>query len=107
MRSRSKRFHKGGFNTIAVDIFSTNPEHNFVTQLIGVAAHGVFTVGCSFVLFLLINVMMGLRVSAEEEMAGLDLGEHGMTAYPDFQQVAEAGGSTMYMSSGGYDPSKP
>jgi len=27
---------------------------------------------------------MGLRVSAEEEMEGLDIGEHGMTAYPDF-----------------------
>jgi len=30
-------------------------------------------------------------------MEGLDLGEHGMMAYPDFQQVAEAGGSTMTM----------
>lgn len=90
----------GIWGTLAVGIFSTNPEHSFITQLIGVVAYGVFTVVCSIIIFLVIKVTMGLRVSAEEEMAGLDLGEHGMTAYPDFQQVAEAGGSTMYMSSG-------
>jgi Amt family ammonium transporter len=89
----------GIWGTLAVGIFSTNPEHSFITQLIGVAAYGVFTVICSLILFLVIKMTMGLRVSAEEEMAGLDIGEHGMTAYPDFQQVAEAGGSTMYMSS--------
>jgi Amt family ammonium transporter len=88
----------GIWGTLAVGIFSTNPEHSFITQLIGVAAYGIFTVVCSLILFLVIKVTMGLRVSAEEEMAGLDIGEHGMTAYPDFQQVAEAGGSTMYMS---------
>jgi Amt family ammonium transporter len=88
----------GIWGTLAVGIFSTNPEHSFITQLIGVAAYGVFTVVCSLILFLAIKITMGLRVSAEEEMAGLDIGEHGMTAYPDFQQVAEAGGSTMYMS---------
>ncbi|MCI0480396.1 MAG: ammonium transporter, partial [Candidatus Dadabacteria bacterium] len=91
----------GIWGTLAVGIFSTNPEHSFITQLIGVAAYGVFTVICSLVIFLVIKMTMGLRVSAEEEMAGLDIGEHGMTAYPDFQQVAEAGGSTMYMSSPG------
>lgn len=89
----------GIWGTLAVGIFSTNPEHSFITQLIGVAAYGVFTVICSLIIFLVIKMTMGLRVSAEEEMAGLDIGEHGMTAYPDFQQVAEAGGSTMYMSS--------
>jgi Amt family ammonium transporter len=94
----------GIWGTLAVGIFSTNPEHSFITQLIGVAAYGIFTVVCSLILFLVIKVTMGLRVSAEEEMAGLDIGEHGMTAYPDFQQVAEAGGSTMYMSAA--DPSE-
>lgn len=91
----------GIWGTLAVGIFSTNPEHSFITQLIGVAAYGVFTVICSLTIFLVIKMTIGLRVSAEEEMAGLDIGEHGMTAYPDFQQVAEAGGSTMYMSSPG------
>lgn len=87
----------GIWGTLAVGIFSTNPEHSFITQLIGVVAYGVFTVVCALILFLIIKVSMGLRVSVEEEMEGLDLGEHGMMAYPDFQQIAEGGGSTMTM----------
>jgi len=69
-----------------------------MVQLIGVVAYAVFTVICSLIIFLVIKMIMGLRVSAEEEMDGLDLGEHGMMAYPDFQQIAEAGGSTMTMA---------
>lgn len=88
----------GIWGTLAVGIFSTNPDHSFITQLIGVVAYGVFTVVCSLVLFLIIKAIMGLRVSEGEEMEGLDLGEHGMMAYPDFQQIAEAGGSTMTMN---------
>lgn len=89
----------GIWGTLAVGIFSTNPEHSFMVQLIGVVAYAVFTVICSLIIFLVIKMIMGLRVSAEEEMDGLDLGEHGMMAYPDFQQIAEAGGSTMSMAS--------
>lgn len=83
----------GIWGTLAVGIFAA--DFSFITQLIGVVAYGVFTVVCALILFLLIKVTMGLRVSEEEELAGLDLGEHGMEAYPDFQQLAEGGGSTM------------
>jgi len=79
----------GIWGTLAVGIFSTNPDHSFITQLIGVAAYGVFTVICSFVIFLLIKVIMGVRVSEEDEVKGLDISEHGMEAYPDFQQMSE------------------
>ena len=89
----------GIWGTLAVGIFSTNPDHSFMVQLIGVVAYAVFTIICSLIIFLVIKMIMGLRVSAEEEMDGLDLGEHGMMAYPDFQQIAEAGGSTMSMGS--------
>jgi Amt family ammonium transporter len=34
---------------------------------------------------------MGIRVSEEEEFEGLDLGEHGNIAYPDFQPVSVTG----------------
>ncbi len=88
----------GIWGTLAVGIFSTNPEHSFMVQLIGVVAYAVFTVICSLIIFLVIKMIMGLRVSAEEEMDGLDLGEHGMMAYPDFQLIAYAGGSTMTMA---------
>jgi len=80
----------GIWGTLAVGIFSA--DHSFVVQLIGVVAYGVFTVICSLILFFAIKAIMGLRVSEEEELIGLDLGEHGMSAYPDFQQIAEAGG---------------
>jgi len=41
--------------------------------------------GTGFILFKVIQATMGLRVAPEEEMEGLDYGEHGATAYPDFQ----------------------
>ncbi len=71
----------GIWGTLAVGIFSTNPEHSFGIQLIGVAAYAIFTVLCATAIFLLVKVTMGLRVSEEEELEGLDLGEHGMHAY--------------------------
>lgn len=71
----------GIWGTLAVGIFSTNPEHSFVTQLIGVACYGVFTVVCATTIFLVIRATMGLRVTEEEEIEGLDLSEHGMHAW--------------------------
>ena len=68
----------GIWGTLAVGIFSTNPDHSFVTQLIGVACYGVFTLTCATAIFLSIKATMGLRVSEEEEIEGLDLSEHGM-----------------------------
>ncbi|MQC27567.1 MAG: ammonium transporter [Chloroflexi bacterium] len=54
------------------------------TQLIGVAAVAAWTIGTSLILFAIIRVTIGLRVSAEEETIGLDVGEHGAEAYPEF-----------------------
>ena len=44
-------------------------------------AYGAFTVTCALGIFLAIKAVMGLRVDAEEEVDGLDYGEHGMHAY--------------------------
>ena len=71
----------GIWGTLAVGIFSTNPEHSFLTQLIGVAAYGGATVVCAAAIFGTVNAVMGLRVSEEEEIEGLDYGEHGAHAY--------------------------
>ena len=71
----------GIWGTLAVGIFSTNPDHSFGTQLIGVGAYGAFAAACAFGLFFAIKATMGLRVSEEEEIEGLDLGEHGQHAY--------------------------
>lgn len=53
-------------------------------QLIGVAAVGAFVFFTSLIAFYLIKVTMGLRVKLEEEIEGLDIGEHGQVAYPEF-----------------------
>jgi len=59
----------------------------FFAQLIGVLAVGAFVFGASIIGWSIIKGLVGLRVSEEEEFEGLDLGEHGNLAYPDFQPV--------------------
>jgi len=71
----------GIWGTLAVGLFSTNPEHTFGIQLVGVLAYGGFTVACAAIIFGVIKATMGLRVEASEELEGLDLAEHGMHAY--------------------------
>ncbi len=55
-----------------------------ITQLIGVAATAVYVVVVSSICWIAIKAIMGLRVSAEEEIEGLDVGEHGNEAYHGF-----------------------
>ena len=75
----------GIWGTLAVGIFSTNPEHTFVNQLIGVVAIGAFTFIFAMVVFGVLKASTGIRVSTEEEQRGLDLGEHNQEAYAGFQ----------------------
>tara|TARA_R100000027_G_scaffold61554_5_gene53010 strand:+ start:18008 stop:19333 length:1326 start_codon:yes stop_codon:yes gene_type:complete len=58
-------------------------------QLVGVIAVFLFVFPVSWVCFKLIKATTGLRVSAEEEIEGLDIGEHGNEAYPDFQVYSD------------------
>ncbi|MCY3985548.1 MAG: ammonium transporter [Candidatus Dadabacteria bacterium] len=74
----------GIWGTLAVGIFG-GPDFSVMTQLIGVLAYGVFTVVCCFIIFYVIKMIMGIRVSEDEERKGLDITEHGMESYPDFQ----------------------
>lgn len=61
------------------------------TQAVGVVAVGGFTLVGSFILWGIIKAIMGMRVSPEEEQEGLDYGEHGNIAYPDFVGTAPYG----------------
>ena len=56
-------------------------------QLIGIVSVAAFVLAASAVGWLIVKAIVGLRVSAEEELEGLDLGEHGNVAYPDFHPV--------------------
>jgi Amt family ammonium transporter len=55
-----------------------------LVQLKGILATGVFTFVGSLAVWTVVKLVMGVRVSEEEELEGLDVGEHGMSAYPDF-----------------------
>lgn len=75
----------GIWGTLAVGLFGDKAgAGQFMTQLYGVLIVGVFCVVCSFIILGALKAIMGLRVSKEEEIEGLDLHEHGMDAYPDF-----------------------
>jgi Amt family ammonium transporter len=61
-------------------------------QIIGIVSVGAFVSAVSTIAWYAIKMTVGLRVTAEEELEGLDLGEHGSSAYPDFQPRAAYGG---------------
>ena len=76
----------GIWGTLAVGIFGAMAGwKQFGIQLLGVGAYGLTVVLAAFTIFSIIKVTMGLRVSEEEETGGLDVGEHGMEAYPELQ----------------------
>ncbi|MCU7850784.1 MAG: ammonium transporter [Candidatus Thiodiazotropha sp. (ex Monitilora ramsayi)] len=72
----------GIWGLIAVPL--SNAETNFSSQLLGLGVIFAWTFVASFVVWLIIKVIMGIRVSEEEEYAGVDLGECGLEAYPEF-----------------------
>jgi Amt family ammonium transporter len=71
----------GIWGTLAVGLFSFDSSHSVVTQLIGTLAIGAFAFAFSFIVFSILKAIFGVRVSLEEETAGLDISEHGMHAY--------------------------
>ena len=75
----------GIWGTLAVGIFGNLAGvDQFVTQLIGVGCYAAICVVSSFLIFYVLKITIGIRVSAKEETEGLDIHEHGMDAYPDF-----------------------
>lgn len=75
----------GIWGTLAVGLFGNLAgTAQLISQIKGIVAIGIFTFVFAYVLFFILKVTMGIRVSAEEETEGLDLGEHGAEAYPDF-----------------------
>lgn len=59
-------------------------------ELLGIVAVGAFVFAASSAVWLILKKTVGIRVSAEEEIAGLDIGEHGNHAYPDFVPAVES-----------------
>lgn len=66
---------------------ASNPDASYGTQLVGIAAIGAFTFTASFAIWAALKATMGIRVTPEAEITGLDVSEMGMEAYPDFIQA--------------------
>ncbi len=94
----------GAFGTLAVGLFAqdqfapgTTGNGLFfgggvkllLSQLAGVLGVGAFVALFSWAIWSLLKATVGLRVEPEEEIAGLDVGEHGIMAYPEFQMPSE------------------
>ncbi|MCP4120390.1 MAG: ammonium transporter [Bacteroidetes bacterium] len=72
----------GIWGTLAVGIFTS--QATVGVQALGVLAYGLGAFIPAAILFGIAKYTVGIRVSREEELEGLDLGEHGMEAYPNF-----------------------
>ena len=75
LSTKNGLFYGGGFELLGV-------------ELLGIVAVGAFVFTSSSFVWMIIKKTIGIRVSREEEIAGLDIGEHGNSAYPDFALVA-------------------
>lgn len=75
LSTKNGLFYGGGFELLGV-------------QIIGIIAVGAFVFAASSIVWLALKKTIGIRVSREEEIAGLDIGEHGNVAYPYFAPVA-------------------
>lgn len=76
----------GIFGTLAVGVFGAKAGiDQFLYQLAGVGATATFCTITAFLILFTIKKTVGIRVSREEELEGLDLHEHGMDAYADFR----------------------
>ena len=77
LSTRNGLFFGGGFGLLG-------------TQIVGIFAIGIFGFVTTSLVWLALKKTIGIRVSAEEEIAGLDIGEHGNMAYPDFAPITAA-----------------
>ncbi len=86
----------GAWGTLAAGIFNLGGTSTKIigVQVLGIAACFLWVFPAAFIMFKLIDKTIGLRVSPEEELEGLDLTEHAGTAYPDFEVAAYGGMST-------------
>ena len=76
----------GIWGTLAVGLFgSLAGFQQVISQLIGIGAVGAFCFAFSWLIFFVMKKSIGIRVDEKEELEGLDINEHSMKAYPDFE----------------------
>ncbi|NQY53874.1 MAG: ammonium transporter [Campylobacteraceae bacterium] len=77
----------GIWGTLAVAIFAGSSEITLWTQLKGILVVGSFAFISAYITLFIINKIMPLRASSDEEMEGLDVNECGLEAYPEFKRA--------------------
>jgi len=75
----------GIWGVLAVPLWSADA--SFGPQIIGILTIFIWTFVVSMILWLVLKATMGIRVSEEDEMTGLDVVECGVEAYPDFTRA--------------------
>ncbi|RBQ30180.1 ammonium transporter [Aliarcobacter vitoriensis] len=75
----------GIWGTLAVGIFVS--DISFLTQLKGVVVVAIFAFVSSFILLFILNKIMPIRTKKDDELQGLDVGECGLEAYPEFKRA--------------------
>lgn len=87
-------FYGGGFGLLGV-------------ELLGIIAVGAFVFASTALVWYALKKTIGIRVSREEEINGLDIGEHGNVAYPDFASVTADSGLVIEASTAAAVPEYP
>lgn len=67
---------------VGIGLFNGGGASQFIAQLTGAVAYMIWAIVLSFIVFSLLKITIGLRVTEEEELKGLDISEHGTIAYP-------------------------
>ncbi len=80
----------GAWGTLLAGVFDKN---GFSLSVVGVQALGIIAAfiwafSTAYILFKILQKTVGLRVKPEEELEGLDVGEHGLECYPEFEKVS-------------------
>ncbi len=79
----------GAWGTLAAGLFNMGGTTSkiMITQLIGIGSCFIWAFGTAFILFKVIDITIGLRITKDEELQGVDITEHGAHAYNDFQTL--------------------
>lgn len=67
---------------VGIGLFNGGGTSQFLAQLTGAVAYMIWAILLSFIVFSVLKITIGLRVTEEEELKGLDISEHGTIAYP-------------------------
>jgi len=82
------RIARAGNPAAKAGLFYGGGTDQLIAQVIGIVSCAAYVLALSAIAWLVLKYTIGIRVSREEEMEGLDIGEHGNSAYPNFVRAS-------------------